>query len=127
MDTDCTALVGSFPAARAKISNDLYRLDGFDGRSSVARRYRDVVRGLLADMGADEDQLTATAKVQVRTPGLLAIQVERLQHRALSGETIDGLDLTRKQNTLNRLLWALGIGRRKPEPRAQPIPREASP
>jgi hypothetical protein len=58
--------VGSFPAARAKISNNLFTLPGHDGRSATAPRYRDVVRGILRDLGVDQHKLSDAAKLQIR-------------------------------------------------------------
>jgi hypothetical protein len=115
MDIDCATLVGTFPAARAKVSNNLYALPGFDGRSSIARRYRDVVRGLLADLGIGERELSEASKLQLRMAGLLQVRVERLQQRALSGEASFDLEfnLTRAQNGLARALRSLGLGHRR--------------
>jgi hypothetical protein len=113
LDADCAAPVGSFPAARAKISNDLFTLPGHDGRSATARRYRDVVRGMLLDLNVDQDDLSSTAKMQVRTAASLAVQIEQSQTQALNGKDVDLFHLVRMQNSLARTLWMLGIGKRK--------------
>jgi hypothetical protein len=41
------------------------------------------------------------------------VQIELDQARALKGEHVDLFHLVRMSNTLTRLLWSLGISRRK--------------
>jgi hypothetical protein len=120
MDTDCAALVGSCPAASAKISNDLFTLPGHDGRSATARRYRDVVRGMLRDLGRDQHELPNAAKLQVRIAASTAVQIEHAQAHALHGQPVDQFNLIRMQNTLSRMLWALGLGKRRRQDLGQP-------
>jgi hypothetical protein len=93
MHADCAALVGSFPAARAKISNSLYVLPEVDGRSAVARRYRAICGDVLQAMGVTESELTGLYVIKFASPEPTAIKF-----------------LT---NTINRQRWNLGIGRRK--------------
>jgi hypothetical protein len=45
--------------------------------------------------------------------GKNATREKEFRGKTVEVPTVDGLDLTRKQNSLNRLLWALRIGRRK--------------
>jgi hypothetical protein len=103
-------------ATRAKISNSLYALpDGVDGRSAVARRFRDVVRETLKAVGIPEAELNPVTREQIRTVGLLQIRLEALQARALTGEigAKSELAIVRLANSLARLRWVLGIGRRR--------------
>jgi hypothetical protein len=103
-------------ATRAKISNSLYALpDGVDGRSAVARRFRDVVRETLKAVGIPETELNPVTRGQIRTVGLLQIRLKALQARALTGEigTKSELAIVRLANSLARLRWVLGIGKRR--------------
>ena len=45
------------PEARSRVSNgkDLF-LDGVDGRSAIARRYRDILAQLTSDIGGDPSE-----------------------------------------------------------------------
>jgi hypothetical protein len=95
------------PYARARYSNDLLVLPGCDGRSARARRYRDIVRGLLEDLGVTEADLTATQRVQVRRAATLAVDIEQGEGTLPRDEPI------RMEGHLERKLWALGLSRRK--------------
>jgi hypothetical protein len=116
MDADCAALAGTYPSARAKISNDLFALPGHDGRSALARRYRDLVRGILDDMGlAPGDPPPPSTRETIRTLALLQLRLDKMQARSLARDvgSKTELSIVRTTNTITRLRWALGIGRRK--------------
>jgi hypothetical protein len=42
------------PTARSRVSNGRDLLPGIDGRSTVARRYRDIASAILVDQGGEE-------------------------------------------------------------------------
>ena len=66
------------PAARSRESNQIFRWPGDDQRSTEARRYRDIVKGLLKDMGVEASNLSDTAKTQVRiSPAWVAVLESR--------------------------------------------------
>jgi hypothetical protein len=115
--TSAHSLQRGHTSDRSKLSNNLFHLPGFHGKSEVGRRYRDLVRGFLADMGLDEAaDLADTLKLQIRNTAMLALNAERLQARAAQGEAVDLLALIRMQNSLARALnnmWALSVGKRK--------------
>jgi hypothetical protein len=105
------------PAARARESNQIFRFPGDDQRSTTARRFRDIVKGLLADMGKDASDLSDTAKTQVRNCALLTIQVDQLYAKVMNGDgaasrKVSDL-LVRQLGLLNRLHWTLGVAPRQ--------------
>jgi hypothetical protein len=100
------------PKLKAKATNSIFAFPG-NGRTSAARRYRDLVVGWLGELGVTEDKLSDGAKLQLRTCAMLAVQLEQDQARALKGEEIDPLQIVRQANLINRLLWTLGLVPRK--------------
>jgi hypothetical protein len=118
---------------RSAVTNDPLMLRGVDGRSMVARRYRDVAIALADDLGG-QDKLSEPSKILVRQAAALTVQVEALQTKIVSGEDVNLEQLTRLSNVLGRILQRLGL--RKPRARpasplaahfAQPVPRSAAP
>jgi hypothetical protein len=100
------------PKLKAKASNSIFSFPG-NGRSAGARRFRDLLVGMLRDLGLTESQLADSLKMQLRSAALTAVQIEGLQARAMKGEAIDVWSLVRQQNLLNRMLWQIGLGRRR--------------
>jgi hypothetical protein len=108
------ANVAYSPRHRTRQTNDLFCTPGIDGRSWEARAYRDCIRGLLADLGIeDQSELSSAAKIQLRAAAKLSAQIEIEQNKALKGEPVDQLGLIRQQGLLSRMLWGLGLTKRK--------------
>ena len=93
---------------RSAVTNDPLRLRGVDGRSVVARRYRDVAIALADDLGG-QDKLSEPSKILVRQAAALTVQVEGLQSKIVAGEDINLEQLTRLSNVLGRTLQRLGL------------------
>ncbi|MFZ0602436.1 MAG: hypothetical protein WAN05_13975 [Roseiarcus sp.] len=108
------SLVDSIPSpsrpltVRSAVTNDPLMLRGVDGRSVVARRYRDVAIALADDLGG-QDKLSEPSKILVRQAAALTVQVEGLQSKIVAGEDINLEQLTRLSNVLGRTLQRLGI------------------
>jgi hypothetical protein len=100
---------------RSAVTNDPLFLRGVDGRSIVARRYRDVAIALADDLGG-QDRLSEPSKILVRQAAALTVQVESLQTKIVSGEDVNLEQLTRLSNVLGRTLQRLGLRK----PRARP-------
>jgi hypothetical protein len=87
-----------------------------NGNTPAARRFRDLLKGFVSDMGLTEKELTPTQKMQLRHAALIAVQIETLQAKLANGEHL-GSKPTRNQialqNSLDRKLWCLGIGKRR--------------
>jgi hypothetical protein len=112
---DSSVVVARPLTVRAAVTNDPLLLRGVDGRSVVARRYRDVAIALADDLGG-QDKLSEPSKILVRQAAALTVQVEGLQSKIVSGEDVDIEQLTRLSNALSRMLHRLGLRK----PRARP-------
>src|SRR5215470_17792812 len=76
------------PALRARISNHRDLLPGLDGRTSAARRFRDLVSSYVADMGG----LDCCSEIKLgllRRLAATTVQAELLEARMVNGEAID--------------------------------------
>src|SRR3979409_1914220 len=73
------------PQARSRITNGSRMLDGIDGRSTIARRLRDIVRGLLVEF----DVTTEADQALVRQAAVLSVLSEQLQAQLVRGELVD--------------------------------------
>jgi hypothetical protein len=107
-----SAAIASRPlTVRSAVTNDPLFLRGVDGRSMVARRYRDVAIALADDLGG-QDKLRESTKIMVRQAAALTVQVEELQSKIVLGEDVDLEQLTRLSNVLGRTLQRLGLKKR---------------
>jgi hypothetical protein len=98
---------GSLPLPapnRARVTNSPHKLRGIDGRSSQARRFRDLVAALTADAGGELDTGQAA---QVRQAAMFLSQIEAMQESMTRSEAIDVELLVRLQNASARALKAL--------------------
>ncbi|MFK4725386.1 hypothetical protein ABIE89_006486 [Bradyrhizobium niftali] len=91
-------------------------LQNVDGRSSSARRFRDLVRAYEAEVGGD---LTEVGRGLIRQAAALTFKAEKLQSDLVNGNPVDGDQLIRLTGTAKRILSALGekaAKRRQPPP-----------
>ena len=97
------------PEARSRVSNgkDLF-LDGVDGRSVIARRYRDILAQLTSDIGDPSE----AQSIIIRRATQLAVWCERAEAEAASGKPLNIGEYATATNTLRRLLLDLGLERR---------------
>ncbi len=95
---------------RSKISNGRDLLPDIDGRSLVARRYRDIVSAILADQ-AGADQCSEARKQLIRRFAAAAVLAERLESRLANGEEISITEHATLASTLVRLSAKIGIDR----------------
>jgi acetolactate synthase small subunit len=86
-------------------------LRGIDGRSAIARRYRDLVEGFVADFGSQKPGERELALI--RQAAALTVQTEVLQVKIVRAEDIDLEQLTRLTNVLTRTLKELGLQKRR--------------
>jgi hypothetical protein len=89
-------------------------MPGVDGRSTWARRLRDLVESHCEDLGG-APTLSEAQRSIVRRAAALTVELESLERRfALAGEaTSDDLDLySRASSTLRRLLESIGLERK---------------
>ena len=95
----------SLPSSPAT-GKDLF-LDGVDGRSVIARRYRDILAQLTSDIGGDPSEAQS---IIIRRATQLAVWCE--QAEAASGKPLNIGEYATATNTLRRLLLDLGLERR---------------
>jgi hypothetical protein len=96
--------------ARARVTNGKEILPGIDGRSPTARRYRDVLAAVVADMGG-EDHCSEARLSLIRRFSAACCMAEQLEARLVNGEAIDIAEHSLLSSTLVRLAQRIGINR----------------
>jgi hypothetical protein len=103
----CRMNVAASPHQRSKVTNGrrLF-LEGIDGRSALARRFRDVLAGYRAALGRTP---TASDDAMLRTATSLTLRQEQLAGALASGNHIDPGDITMLSSELRRCFRSLGM------------------
>ncbi len=96
---------------RSRMTNGTALLPDIDGRSALARRFKDITSGILADQGG-ADQCSESRLQLVRRFAAAAVLAEQLESRLANGEQIDIQDHALLCSTLARLASRIGIERR---------------
>jgi len=96
--------------ARSAIANGTRLLVNLDHRSAPARRYRDLISAVSADLGG-YDRLTEAQIQLVRSAAGLVVLRERLDQKSLNDERIDVAEYCRISNSLRRVLQTIGLQR----------------
>ena len=105
------------PAARSRVSNGRDILPDVDGRSLIARRYRDITSAILIDQGGI-DRCSESRQQLIRRFAAVAVLAEEMEAKLARGEKIDITQHALLCSTLTRLATRIGIDRR---------PRDVSP
>ena len=84
---------------------------GVDGRSAVARRFRDVVGAIAEDLGG-VDAITEGELQLVRRAAFMCVQTEIMEAEVANGSTLDAENYVRFVNALNRTPASIGLKRR---------------
>lgn len=92
------------PTSRSRITNGKSVLAGIDGRSGLARRYRDLIAALTTEAPAP---LTEAMRLQIRTAASMQTHVEDLTARMIRGEHVPSEEMTRATNGAIRALASL--------------------
>jgi hypothetical protein len=95
---------------RTAIANGRAILEGVDGRTHVARRYRELNALISRDVSPDVD-LTEAQKQLIRSAAGLVVLRERLDVKSCNGEQIDAGEYCAVSNTLRRVLVTIGLKR----------------
>src|SRR5262249_17078798 len=104
------------PEARSRISNGSQLLAGVAGRSTWARRLRDLIELHTNDLGGDAN-ISEAERAIVRRASVLIVELERMEtdfalaNGAPNIATLDAYQ--RAAGNLRRLLEALGLERRQ--------------
>lgn len=85
-------------------------VEAVDGRSAIARRYRDLVAEHSSDLGGAE-LLSEAQRQMIRRASSLACWCEAVESRLAEGEDIDIGTYTTATNALRRVLVDLGLER----------------
>jgi hypothetical protein len=104
MSSEHPAIAVRSPTNRSRISNGRALLEGIDGRSALARRYRDVVAAVAQDQGGADLQL-------IRRFAAVSCLAEQLEARLVSGQAIDINEHSLLASTAVGLVSRLGINR----------------
>lgn len=83
-------------------------LAGVDGRSNMARRFREITAEIENDLGGD---LTEAQRHLVARAATLAIWCEERESELAQGQDFDALQYATVSNALRRLLSDLGFQR----------------
>jgi hypothetical protein len=113
MAADSSTVMDRQSHARSAITNGAL-LPGVDGRSTWARRARDLISDHLSDLGG-EDNTSAAERSIVRRACVLTVELERLEFKFAKADAASSEDLDlyqRTANSLRRLLEAIGLQRR---------------
>lgn len=110
MPPGSAALATRKPEARSRVTNGADILPGIDGRSLMARRYRDIVAALASDQGGADRMSEARAQL-CRRFAAAACMAEALEARLANGEAIDIAEHSLLSSTLVRLASRIGIKR----------------
>src|SRR6476661_125380 len=97
--------------ARSAVTNHKDMLPGLDGRSAMARRFRDLVNAFVADMGG-LDRCSEVRLGLVRRLAATTVQAEMLEAEMVNGGAIDIATLCTLASTTVRLSQRLGLERR---------------
>src|ERR1035437_1964592 len=97
------------PRTRSRVSNGSAVLDGVDGRSAVARAYRDGLNELISDLGGDP---SGAQSAIARRASALCVVCEQAEAEMVAGGVLDLAEFTTGANSMRRLLSDLGLERR---------------
>ena len=111
MAADRTKNGNGSAATRSAVTNASKLVMNADGRSAVARRYRDVFSEIASDLGG-HDVISEAQRQLVRRAAMLSVYCESVESDMAQGSQIDTDDLVRVVNALTRVLTAIGLQRR---------------
>lgn len=97
------------PNFSTKKGQNAVALSGVDGRSLMARRFREIYSGIESDLGGD---LTEAQRHLIARAATLAIWCEAREAELAQGEDFDAGGYATISNALRRLLSDLGLERR---------------
>ena len=120
MSNSSSAIESGSASAKGKsaVTNGSKFLPDIDGRSTWARRARDIIAQLIEDRGG-EDLTSEAERLILRKAAVIAVQTEQLETQFAeansTGEAVSREDLDvyqRLANSMRRLLESVGLERR---------------
>jgi hypothetical protein len=106
MFAEATADANRPATIRSAVSNGTRLLAGVDGRSSTARRFRDLIAELTAEAGGAEG-LSAADRSAIRQAATIMLRAEQVQAAIVRGEAVDSDTLIRLSSEARRVLAGL--------------------
>jgi hypothetical protein len=103
--------------ARSRLSNGRNLLPDVDGRSIIARRYRDIVAAVVSDQGGTE-HLSEAGLQLIRRFGATSVLAEEMEGRIARGEQINIQEYSLLVSTMVRIAQRIGLDR---------VPRDVAP
>jgi hypothetical protein len=103
--------------ARSKVSNSRDELPNVDGRSLIARRFRDIARSILIDHQGGEGVSEVRLQL-IRRFSAAACLAEQLESKLAAGEEINITEHALLCSSLVRIAQRIGINR---------VPKDAGP
>jgi len=97
-------------SARSRVTNHRDLLPDIDGRSVIARRYRDIVAAVIADQGGLDRMAEARLQL-IRRFAACAVLCESQEARMANGEELDLQEYSTLTSTLVRVAQRIGINR----------------
>ena len=96
--------------ARSRLTNGRDLLPDVDGRSLIARRYRDIAAAILVDQGG-ADRCSESRKQLIRRFAAVAVLAEGLKSKIAKGEPVDIAEHASLSSTAVRLATRIGLDR----------------
>ena len=96
--------------ARSRVTNGADILPGVDGRSLIARRYRDIIAAITIDQNG-AGGLSEARQQLIRRFAAASVLAEEMEARLANGEQIDISEHATLSSTLVRLASRIGIDR----------------
>jgi hypothetical protein len=98
------------PTLRSRVTNGTDILPDIDGRTTLARRFKDIASQILIDQGG-EDRCSESRRQLIRRFAATAVLAERMEARLVKGEEINITEHSLLCSTLARLVSRIGIDR----------------
>src|ERR1019366_8719293 len=99
------------PTACSRVTNGRDILPNVDGRSVIARRYRDISFAIFQDAGGI-DQCSEARQQLVRRFAACSVIAEQMESELANGKPINIAEHSQLSSTLTRLATRIGIDRR---------------
>jgi hypothetical protein len=96
--------------ARSRLTNGKDLLPNVDGRSLIARRYRDICTTIASDQGG-LDQLSEARIQLIRRYAACCVLAEEMESRLVRGEQIDITVYVQLTTTMVRIALRIGLDR----------------
>lgn len=104
-----TSLDPPLPNFSTKVGNGKTLFNGIDGRTSSARRYKEVYTSLLAVITHFARNPTEVEQLLARRAALLAIACEAIENEMAAGKPVDLDSYNTSVNTLRRCMADLNL------------------